>query len=200
MNITKIIDRLYDENDGYGEISNKDEKRIKEVKSSSVYGEITTSAAQKLIDYMDLGKKDVFYDLGSGVGRLVLHTALSSNAKKIVGIELSSARHKIAKEVLKIAQKERLVKCQNVEYWCSDILRRRLDDATFVYTCSTAFPDRFFRKLVKRLSILKTGVKFISLTDIDWESKYFKQIDQLKLDMSWQKRTPVFVYERTDKK
>lgn len=188
---------LYDDDDGYGELSARDRQRIREARSSAVYGEITPAAAQTLIEYLDLGNKDVFYDLGSGVGRLIMHAAMESQAKRLVGVELSATRNKQAKKVFEKAKSNKMLKCKNVEFWCADIMRRRFDDATYVYTCSTAFPERFFNKLVNRLSILKSGVVFISLNEIENKKiKHFIEIDRLRLDMSWQKRSPVYVYQR----
>jgi precorrin-6B methylase 2 len=45
-----------------------------------------------LIDLAKIGKNDVFYDLGSGHGRLVIDVVKTTKAKKAVGIEVDYKR------------------------------------------------------------------------------------------------------------
>ncbi|MDH5547454.1 MAG: hypothetical protein OEZ43_17885 [Gammaproteobacteria bacterium] len=182
---------------GYVDLSEREEAHLRLIKSSSTYGEITNIAAQKLIDYIGLGPDDVFYDLGSGVGKLVIQTAMCSPAKKIVGIEFSRQRIKMARMGLAEAKAQDLLECSQVKFVCSDLMRRNLNDATVIYSCSTAFPPRFFRKMVKKLEGMRSGFVFISLSEIK-NNPYFDLIDTLRLNMSWLPNTPVYVYERVD--
>lgn len=46
----------------------------------------------KLIDLMELDSSSTFCDLGSGIGRVVLHAAMLSHVKEAVGLELSDSR------------------------------------------------------------------------------------------------------------
>ena len=195
METRRAIRALYKEIDGYLQLGAAEEKRIRSSQSSSVYGEITPAAAEKLIEYMQLGPRDVFYDLGSGVGKLLIHTAMLCRPKRIVGLELSRSRHNMAKTALERAIKEKLLKTKNIEFVCADILKRNLSDATVVYTCSTAFPERFFNKLVKKISTLKAGTRFISLTEVDKLPKELSLIETLRLDMTWKRKSPVYIYQ-----
>lgn len=193
----KILETIYDEYDGYN-LSPSDRKNISQTGSSGTYGEITPEATSKLLDYLEIGRKDVVYDLGSGTGKFVLQTALNCPAKKVVGLELSKDRHIIASNALKQAKKLARIKSGNVKFRNSDIMKAKLNDATIVYTCSTDFPPSFMKVLTKRLSqVLKEDTLFVSVQELD-ENKWFEHIDTLKLDMSWQKKTPVYVYLRMD--
>ena len=51
------------------------------------YGEVTYQGMEKLYDALDLKKDDVFYDLGCGVGKLVLYVALRGGPQRSVGLE-----------------------------------------------------------------------------------------------------------------
>ena len=196
--VLQTLSSIYDEdNDGY-ELSRDDRKSVSQTGSSSTYGEITPKATSTLLDYLEIGRKDVLYDLGSGVGKFVMQTALSCPAKKVVGLELSKERHAIARQALKQAKKVTRLKTKEVAFRNADIMKAKLSDATIVYTCSTAFPTRFLNKLTRRLSHLKEDTLFVSLQELD-DNPWFIPIDTLKLDMSWQKRTPVHVYLRMDK-
>ncbi|VDD94378.1 unnamed protein product [Enterobius vermicularis] len=57
------------------------------VGSSSVYGEITIECFQKILDVIQPNERDVFVDLGSGVGHLVTYIAGATQVRKAIGIE-----------------------------------------------------------------------------------------------------------------
>ena len=54
--------------------------------SPEVYGETSFQFIQQMIDEFKFGDNDVFYDLGSGVGQVVLHVAAATKCK-CIGIE-----------------------------------------------------------------------------------------------------------------
>uniref|UniRef100_A0A914CZX7 Histone-lysine N-methyltransferase, H3 lysine-79 specific n=1 Tax=Acrobeloides nanus TaxID=290746 RepID=A0A914CZX7_9BILA len=70
--------------------------------ASEVYGETTYSRLVSIIDDLDLSKKDVFADLGSGCGNVVLHVASAAKIRKVIGIELMQLPASIAKETKNI--------------------------------------------------------------------------------------------------
>jgi len=67
----------------------------------SYHGEILRDSADLLIEMFSkvLNKNAVFYDLGCGQGKLIMHMALKTKMKKIVGIEMSKERYEKALEV-----------------------------------------------------------------------------------------------------
>eukprot|EP00439_Symbiodinium_sp_Y106_P023531 s4196_g2.t2 len=82
-------------------------------------------------------KGDIFYDLGSGRGQVVLAAALSSKPKKCVGIELMEPRHQAALAAKAYAPEDIQRIC---EFRCEDALAGHLEDACKVYLCNAAFP------------------------------------------------------------
>ncbi|CAI5450719.1 unnamed protein product [Caenorhabditis angaria] len=58
--------------------------------SSETYGETNLEQITSILNELQLGPDDVFVDLGSGVGQLVVYTAACTKIKKAVGIELST--------------------------------------------------------------------------------------------------------------
>ncbi|CAE7701778.1 unnamed protein product [Symbiodinium pilosum] len=60
------------------------------------YGEITYQGMQPLYSALELGQGDVFYDLGCGVGKLVLYVALRGDAARSVGLEVGQRRFLLA--------------------------------------------------------------------------------------------------------
>lgn len=55
--------------------------------SPQVYGETSFDLIDQLLKNIKLGENDVFVDLGSGVGNVVLHVAAVTNCKRCYGFE-----------------------------------------------------------------------------------------------------------------
>eukprot|EP00439_Symbiodinium_sp_Y106_P024221 s4196_g2.t4 len=96
-----------------------------------------TSDAGALRHLRKLRSGDIFYDLGSGRGQVVLAAALSSKPKKCVGIELMEPRHQAALAAKAYAPEDIQRIC---EFRCEDALAGHLEDACKVYLCNAAFP------------------------------------------------------------
>ncbi|CAK5090255.1 unnamed protein product [Meloidogyne enterolobii] len=67
--------------------------------SSQTYGETSYERMQMIIEELKPSQKDVFVDLGSGVGQLVVHMAGGTLAHRAVGIEIASLPSKFAKKL-----------------------------------------------------------------------------------------------------
>uniref|UniRef100_A0A915NQZ5 Histone-lysine N-methyltransferase, H3 lysine-79 specific n=1 Tax=Meloidogyne floridensis TaxID=298350 RepID=A0A915NQZ5_9BILA len=67
--------------------------------SSQTYGETSYERMQMIIEELKPSQKDVFVDLGSGVGQLVVHVAGGTLAHRAVGIEIASLPSKFAKKL-----------------------------------------------------------------------------------------------------
>lgn len=190
----QILNRIYKDICGF-EISKTDEARVKKSSGSPLYGEINHGSIKSLLEYLDLSKRDVFYDLGSGIGKVVIAVALLSSVKKAVGIELSKTRHKDALEALENAS----IWAPSINNRClflnADLMTADLSSATVIYTCSTAFSIAFMKKVIKRLAILPQDFRLVSLQELP-ENKHFVLEDILRLDMSWVRKTPVHLYRR----
>lgn len=124
------------------------------------YGDSELDPILQLVNLMrtkPVGPQDVFYDLGSGNGRLAMLVAAISNTALSVGVELSPTRHTQA-----IAAQEMMVKrspgdvnhqlfVNRLKYFCSNILDHDLADATLVYSFCLCLDDPFLRRLEERL-------------------------------------------------
>ena len=184
--------RLYADRWGY-DVTADEDRRVEATAGSSTYGEIMPSALDHLIDALDPDDRDTFFDLGSGLGKVVVQAAMTRTMKACVGIELVQGRHRVACEVLAQARREGLLATGDVRFRHADMLRARLDGATIVYTCSTAFSDAFMARIARRLARLPEGLRLATLLDLD-ENPWFRLEDVLRLDMSWRRRAKVHVY------
>ena len=170
---------------------------MRAAKSSATYGEIRPAATLHLLDALQLTRRDVFYDLGCGVGKVVLLAAMASSAKRCVGVELAADRIALAREVLDHAHAQRFVRRGRVEFREADILRTDLSDATVLYTCSTAFPTPFMGRLMRKLAALQKPLTLATLQVLD-DHPAFEQRRVLRLDMSWRRRAKVYIYGVND--
>ncbi len=193
LSLRQIMNRTYRDICGF-EIPKTEEAAIRKSKGSPVYGEITYSSLNKLLSYLQLSEKDVVYDLGSGVGKVVIYMALATPVRKAIGIELSESRHQDAKKAFANARaltKELAGRC---EFLNDDLTVVNLSNASVIYTCSTAFSINFMRKVTARLALLSHKFRLVTLQELP-ECGPFKVIDKLNLDMSWVRQTPVYVYQ-----
>ncbi len=192
MNARRTLQRLYRDRHGYDDAP-AEEQAVREAGSDPMYGELMPAAAERLFDYLGLGRRDVLYDLGSGIGKFVAQAAIAKPLRRVVGIEMVRLRHDIAVEVLDRIEREALLEAETFELWCGDFMRLPMKDATVVYTCSTAFPEPLMARMMRRLSRLPELRCFVSLRDPD-VLHGFEVVDVLRLDTSWKRRAPVYVY------
>ena len=97
--MNEIIKKIY-KTSPYLKYKNKtDFKSIwPSARDAGVYGELTQKGGDQIVKKFKkhFNKDTIFYDLGSGLGKTVLHYGLQYGIKKSVGIEYSKERHQAA--------------------------------------------------------------------------------------------------------
>ena len=162
---------------------------------STVYGEITYEGMRLLAEKLALTRHDVFYDLGSGTGKLVSYLYLTTPIKKSIGIEMVGQRNSIAlwvKEKLRLAglldQRRELTFIHN---------NMRLEDfkgATVIYMASLCFADELMAALNQKFAQLNPGLRIISLRPIPPHPQIVF-IERTYLPMTWTYRSIIYHYE-----
>lgn len=191
-----VIRRAYRKVDDGFWIPQAEEQKIRAASSSPTYGEMTPTSVRRLAEHLALGPRDVFYDLGSGVGKVVNQIAISAPVARCVGVELSPSRVRTARKVLRHLRADGLVRAAQVSFRQQDILAARIRDATVVYTCSTAFPWTFLGALCDKVAGLGKPITFVSVQELVPRDDFELQAT-LRLDMTWQRRDYVYVYRVT---
>lgn len=137
MDIKKIIAEIYEVSPYEKEYVNKTNFDNEKV-GSAIYGEVTQKGTNSIIKYFKeyFNKDTVFYDLGSGLSKMVIHIGMEYEVKKSVGIEFSKERHKGAKEIQEKFAKE----YKNIEIIEGNVLHEDYSDATVIYMDNTVFP------------------------------------------------------------
>lgn len=108
--------------------------------------------------------KDVFFDLGSGDGRLVLCVALLTDARRSVGVELCPTRHSQAVVAKAEASRRGLLASRGeVELCCVSMLEHALEDATLVFSYNLPEPGGPFLYAMKAhlLRVLRPGAAIL---------------------------------------
>lgn len=105
----------------------------------NIYGEIPPESAAQIASELGLERPGaVFYDLGSGVGRMVLQVYLTTEAARAVGVEIAVPRHNIALRALQALQRPKLhtllstpiATDRKVEFLAKDATEIDMSDAT----------------------------------------------------------------------
>lgn len=194
LSVRQIMNRIYKDIDGFV-IPKNDEKIVKKSLGSPIYGEISIQALDKLLSYLNPKEDDVLVDLGCGVGKVVLQTLLTTKVRSCIGVELSENRyHDALKAKENSLQFDHSIK-QRAVFINDDMLAIDLSVASIIYTCSTAFSDKFMKKISQHLSVLKHNFRLVSLQELPC-LKYFHHIETIKLHMSWVKNTAVYIYQK----
>jgi precorrin-6B methylase 2 len=140
------------------------------------YGEITKVGTENIYKWIksnvDFTEGVVFYDIGSGHGKMVMHLSLISNFKKIVGIELSELRYKYCLDIL-----NQIGDLENVEFINDDVLNCDISDATVVFMNDALLPQDLIHSIFSKL---KPGTIVISI-----EENKFKPLGKIDVEVSW---------------
>lgn len=181
-------------------ISQADAQCIRDAGGDPVYGEITFASAKKLFtEIVPLGPNDVFYDLGSGIGKLILWAYLGTDVRSCVGIELSEKRYTISEQMKKktLATIDPISKRnagkRTIAFKHADIGEAPIEDATVIFVCATCFSDAFLQKLTDRFGKLKPDTRIISLKKLPPHAS-IEEIAVHNLRMTWA-CDPVYIYK-----
>ena len=86
----------------------------------------------RVLPKSEVGPDDVLIDLGSGMGRAVVLAAKRYPFRRIIGVEIATELHEIAKR--NVERNRRRLRCRQIELVNADVLDYAIpDDVTVVY-------------------------------------------------------------------
>jgi SAM-dependent methyltransferase len=200
QNTQQLMDELYQGISGF-RAPKEDEQMVTQAGGAPTYGEITYDGLQHIIDDIKPQLKDgVFYDLGSGVGKVVVHVYLNSDVKKAAGIELCTQRFDNAMNVRNTMEQRGLIADnKKIEFIDQDILKANINDATVVYMCSTCFDQNLMTNIMKKLAQeAKPGLLLLTLKKLpeNYREYGFEMIEpSYQEKMTWSESSPVHRYK-----
>lgn len=152
------------------------------------YGEILRSGVDIIIEKINKHKnitpKDVFVDVGSGTGKLLLHVSIKSDINTFVGLEIVPQRQRYSKFI----QNNILTEDKSVFFLEKDVRDFDLSIASIVFMNDVFFDNELSTCIYNKIS---KGSHFIT-------SKIFPQCKLLKeeffVDVSWGKKLKLHYY------
>lgn len=161
---------------------------------AATYGELTERGAQQLLDYFQPTDSDVFCDIGSGNGGLVLQVATMASLKRCIGVEFIKSRHDCATGTLEVATILDTLETRDVTLIYGDALDQNYDEVTLAFLCSTCFPPDFLSEIATRLEVRRKTMTLVTLMRFPDPHPQFLEIDEIALDTTWARDVPGYVY------
>ena len=200
LEIKYILDNNYTRMSGFGQLAPEDLRLFKAAGSNpSFYGEINFEGVDMLLAKLNLGPQDILYDLGSGIGKFAMQAYLFTNTSKVIGIELSKARHNLAtvaktkfeKDDQKWMQAGRTLEFRQEDFATSDI-----SDATILYALLPRASQTQLKLLRDKALQLPRKVKIISAKKLPAHSR-LREVEDLTISVptSWKDSVPLYIYE-----
>jgi hypothetical protein len=195
---SRWMEEFYAGHSGFG-ISLSEMNSLWECGASPMYGEISNAGVDRLAGAISppLAPEDVFYDLGSGIGRICVQLYLSTAVGKAVGIELSASRHEqacVVRDALQKLQPGWLPREDALEFRQDDFLSSSLADATVIYLCSLSYSDALMKRLAVRINeecpVLRLLVASTPFHELGWGQPGRRLI----LECSWSENVPFYFY------
>lgn len=115
----------------------------------SVYGEITQESTDNLVTRFNeyFNENTTFYDLGCGLGKMVVHVGMKYDVKKSCGIELSKERIDGANHI----KENYCGDYNNITFINKSFFDCDLSDSTVVYYDNTMYDYEFDEKVIDML-------------------------------------------------
>lgn len=118
------------------------------------YGELSRKSVDTLFQTLGItpdSPTKAFYDLGSGVGKIVMHAAIGGFAKQAVGVELNDGRHRSALSLLESIKLKDPRAASAITLKNADMLDVDLSSATILYLNHACFPENVREALTQKI-------------------------------------------------
>ena len=150
-------------------VKDPDKLNLYEPFSPEVYGETSFDLVAQMVKAVSFQSDEIFLDLGSGVGQVVLQVAASTNIKHCFGIEKAGTPAKYAQEMDRLFR--RWMKWHGKTFslyhlekgdFLSEENCSKIGEASIIFVNNFAFGPTVDHKLKQRFSALKDGTRIIS--------------------------------------
>lgn len=150
-------------------------------------GEILVPSVDKLLSSVSVSDDDIFIDLGSGSGKVVLQVFLQARVKKAIGIEIQPHLHQIALTLSKQIQSDLpnfFLKGRELTFLYGDFLKLPIMGATIVFMNSICFDQTILSLLGEVMDNTSSVHTLLSLRPIGVLQRLrFKKT--IKIECSW---------------
>lgn len=154
---------------------------------SETYGEILYPSMENLISTLSLSKQDVFVDLGSGLGKIVLYVFLRTLVKEAHGIEIIPGLHHQALAAAQRVYRELpdfYVGDRKLIFTVGDFLENSLTEASVLLIGSPCFSPTMSYKMGEMINQSKRIHTVLTLRPIlNLKNLSFKKV--IRIEGSW---------------
>lgn len=177
----EYIARLYHNVQGHGPKIEKNRSIPK------TYGEILYPAMDKLLSAVEFSSQDIFIDLGSGLGKIVIQVFLRTEVKAAIGIEIMPRLHH---QALTAAARVRedlptfYEQARKLEFILGDFLNTSLDEASIILLGSPCFSPRMLARIANMINEKKQIRLVLSLRPLIHLQR-LKFIKAMRIEGSW---------------
>lgn len=192
----EFINKFYKHVSGFTAYESGQIEELQKQQIYPTYGEILYDSIAKIITNLDLTKKDIFYDLGSGVGKIVVQFFLDTPIKKACGIEALESRHKQAIKAynfIKKANKQLLVDRELI-FHHGNILQHNIEDASIIFMNSLCFSDSLMQGIKVKINNSKDLKYIISNSNIP--ANIMPNKIELTIESSWSDCSRFYIYSK----
>ncbi len=161
---------------------------------SLTYGEIDFLGFLLTLNKVKPKPTDVFFDLGSGLGKAVVATCLVYGCQKCVGIELLETLHQKACQIRsRLPQSDH----QRMSFELGNFLESDLSEANIVFCSATAFFGDYWQAIQTKFLSLASNTKLV-LVSKPLTITGFQLLEETVMPTSWG-ASPVYIYIRSQK-
>lgn len=162
---------------------------------NETYGEILYSGLCKIVSNLMATRDDVLYDLGSGLGKAALQIFLTTNMKRVHGVELIPTLHQEAVRALVTSKLDipLFFSERTLSFECGDFLKTPINDASIVLIGSPCFSPSLLRELANKLDTNIKTHTVLSLKTLPLNQFMFKKV--IRVECSWDTAL-CYMYER----
>ena len=160
------------------------------------YGEVLPTSWLAVLDAVQPSRDDVFVDLGSGRGLLVMLTHLHCRLKRSIGVELSRERHAMALGALATLKSgSRAKDATGLAFVNEDVRTFDLSEATFVFLMNQDMPHKLIADVWRRLLELERPLTVVTLhPPKDVNLGGLQPEKTLRLPQTWNAAVDVHIY------
>ena len=160
------------------------------------YGETTWTGVSKIIEHLSLNERDIFYDFGSGVGKVTTQFFANSPVREAYGVELGEMRYRDSVASLKTFKKDLPLlfadKARKIKFINDSFLNVDLSKATVLYACSTCFSDTLLRKMAIMANKAPKLRYVISLSELPNLRMTYEQ--KIHIRCTWERANECYIY------
>lgn len=163
---------------------------------NGAYGEISLCALLDLLKEIDFSPNDIFYDLGSGIGKTLLAVKLCYPTLNVQGIEIIPSLHHAALEKYQEFLTEKKSKAEDfaIKHHLDNFLEYNFSDANIIFINATGYTTVEIEALLPKLLNLAPSTKII-VTSKTLPAPAFEKTYQGMEKMSWG-LTSTYIYEK----